>query len=48
MVPPDTANGVLEVTRAMVTVGTGTIILGSPLAMDFSMTDGPPASHNEN
>jgi hypothetical protein len=48
MVPPDTAPDIVEVIRAMVPVVTGTSILGAPLAMDFSMADGPPTSHNEN
>jgi hypothetical protein len=34
--------------RAMVPVVTGTSKLGAPLAMDFSMVDGPPTCHNEN
>jgi hypothetical protein len=48
MVPPDTAPKLVEVIRAMVPVVTGTSNLGAPLAMDFSMVDGPPTSHNEN
>jgi hypothetical protein len=48
MVPPDTTSELVEVIRAMVPVVTGTSNLGSPLAMDFSMAGGPPASHNEN
>jgi hypothetical protein len=32
----------------MVPVVTGTSNLGAHFAMDFSMVDGPPASHNEN
>jgi hypothetical protein len=48
MVPPDTAPEHVEVIRAMVPVVTGTSNLGAPLVMDFSMADGPPASHNEN
>jgi hypothetical protein len=53
MVPHDTAHEVVEVIQAMVPVrcrhvATGTSTLGAPLAMDFSMTYGPPASHNEN
>jgi hypothetical protein len=48
MVPPDTAPELVEVIRAMVPVVTGTSNLGAPLAMDFSMANGPPASHNEN
>jgi hypothetical protein len=48
MVPLDTAHEHAEVTRAMVPDVTGTSNLGAPLAMDFSMADGPPASHNEN
>jgi hypothetical protein len=32
----------------MVPVVTGTSALGVPLPIDFSMTDSPPASHNEN
>jgi hypothetical protein len=38
----------VEVIRAIVPVVTGTSNLGAALAMDFSMADGPPASHNEN
>jgi hypothetical protein len=38
----------VEVIRAMVPVVTGTSSLGAPLAMDFSMADGHPTSHNEN
>jgi hypothetical protein len=48
MVPPDTAPKLVEVIRAMVPFLTGTSNLGAPLAMDFSMADGPLASHNEN
>jgi hypothetical protein len=48
MVPPDTALELVEVIRAMIPVVTGTSNLGAPLAMDFSMADGPPTSHNEN
>jgi hypothetical protein len=48
MVPPDTTSKLVEVIRATVPVVTGTSNLGAPLAMDFSMADGPPASHNEN
>jgi hypothetical protein len=48
MVPPDTALELVEVMRAMVTVVTGTSNLGGPLAMEFSMADGPIAFHNEN
>jgi hypothetical protein len=48
MVPPDTAPELVEVIRAMVPIVTGTSNCGAPLAMDFSMADGPPASHNEN
>jgi hypothetical protein len=47
MVPPDTAPELEEVIRAMVPVVADTSNLGSPLAMDFSMAGGPPASHNE-
>jgi hypothetical protein len=32
----------------MVLVVTGTSTLGAALAMDFAMTDGPPASRNDN
>jgi hypothetical protein len=42
MVPPDTAPKLVEVIRAMVPVVTGTSNLAAPLAMDFSMADGPP------
>jgi hypothetical protein len=48
MVPLDTAWELVEVIRAMVPVVNGTSNLGAPLAMDFSMAYGPPASHNEN
>jgi hypothetical protein len=48
MVPPDAALELVEVIRAKVPVISGTSNLGSPLEMDFSITDGPPASHNEN
>jgi hypothetical protein len=48
MVPPDTTHEVVGVIRAKVPVVSGTSNLGPPLAMDFSMADGPPASHNEN
>jgi hypothetical protein len=48
MVPPDTTPELVEVIRAIAPVVTGTSNLGAPLAMDFSMADGPPASHNEN
>jgi hypothetical protein len=48
MVPPDTAPELFEVIRAMVPVVTCTSNLGAPLAMDFSMADGPRASRNEN
>jgi hypothetical protein len=48
MVTPDTALDLVEVIRAMVPVVTGTSNLGAPLAMGFSMADGPPASHNKN
>jgi hypothetical protein len=44
----DTAPELVEVIRAKVPVVTVTSTLGAPLAMDFSMADGPPASHNEN
>jgi hypothetical protein len=47
MVPPDTALELAQVIRAMVPVVTGTSNLGAPLAMEFSMANGPPASHNE-
>jgi hypothetical protein len=33
---------------AKVPIVTGTSALGASLAMDFWMTDGPSASHNEN
>jgi hypothetical protein len=48
MVPPFTAHKLVEMTRAMVPVVTGTSTLGASWAMEFSMTEGPPASHNEN
>jgi hypothetical protein len=44
---PDTAFELVEVVRTKVPVVTGFGTLGAPLAMDFSMTDGPQASHNE-
>jgi hypothetical protein len=47
MVSPDTAPELVEVIRAMVPVVTGTSNLGALLGMDFSMADGPPASHND-
>jgi hypothetical protein len=47
LVPPDTTHELLEVIRAVVPDVTGTSDLGAPLAMDFSMADGVPASHNE-
>jgi hypothetical protein len=48
MVPPDTAPDLVEVIRAMVPAVTVSSTLEAPLAMDFSMTDGPSTSHNEN
>jgi hypothetical protein len=49
MIPPDTTLELVEVIRAMmVPVATGTSNLGAPLAMDFSMAYGLPASRNEN
>jgi hypothetical protein len=48
MVPPDTAPKLVEVIRAKVPVVTGTSNLGAPLAMDYSMAHGSPASDNEN
>jgi hypothetical protein len=48
MVPPDTALELVEVVRAKISVVTGTSNLGAPLAMDYSMRDGPTTSHNEN
>jgi hypothetical protein len=47
MVPPDTAPELVEVIRAKVPALMGTSTLGAPLAMNFSMTDGPPPSLNE-
>jgi hypothetical protein len=44
----DTVLELVEVIRAKVPVATGTSTLGAPLEMDISMTDGPPAPHNEN
>jgi hypothetical protein len=44
---PDTTPELVGVTRAMVPVVTGTSNLGAPLAIDFSIANGPPASHNE-
>jgi hypothetical protein len=48
MVPPYTALELVEVIRVKVPVVAGTNNLTCPLAMDFSMTDGPPASHDKN
>jgi hypothetical protein len=48
IIPPDTTPELVEVILTMGPVVTGTSNLGAPLAMDFSMEDGPPASHNEN
>jgi hypothetical protein len=48
MVPFDTTHERIEEIRAMVPVVTDTFTIGAPSAMDFSMTDGPPASQNEN
>jgi hypothetical protein len=48
MVPPDTSHEHVEVIRTMVPVAAGTSNLGAPLAMDFSMADDPPSSHNDN
>jgi hypothetical protein len=48
IVPPDTAHEPVEVIRTMVPVATGTSNLRVPLAMDFSMANGPPTSQNEN
>jgi hypothetical protein len=48
MVPPDTALQLVQMVRAMVPVVTGTSNLGAPSAMDFSLANGPLASHNEN
>jgi hypothetical protein len=48
MVPSDTAPGLVEVTRTIVPIVTGTSTLEAPLTMDFSVTDAPPASHNDN
>jgi hypothetical protein len=49
MVPLDMASRLAEVIRAKVPVViTGTSTLGALLAMDFSMTDAPPTSLNEN
>jgi hypothetical protein len=47
IVPPDTTLELVEMMLAMVSAVTGTSNLGAPLAMDFSMADGPPVSHNE-
>jgi hypothetical protein len=48
MVPPDTAPKLVQMIRATIPVVAGTSNLEAPLAMDFSMAYGPPASHNEN
>jgi hypothetical protein len=48
MVPPDTVLELVVVKHAKVSVVTGTTTLGASMAMDFSVTDGPPASENEN
>jgi hypothetical protein len=48
MVSPDTTHELVEVIRAMVPLVAGTSNIGAPLAMDFSMAYGPPASHSEN
>jgi hypothetical protein len=48
MVPLDTEHELVEMIRAEVPVVTGTSTLGASLAMDLSLTDGPPGSHNEN
>jgi hypothetical protein len=45
---PDTTPKLVEVIRAMVPVLMGIGNLGAPLPMEFSMADGPPATHNEN
>jgi hypothetical protein len=47
MEPPDTTHELVEVIRAKVLAVTGNSNLGAPLAMDFSMANGPLASHNE-
>jgi hypothetical protein len=47
MVPPDTSHEHVEVIRTMVPVAAGTSDVGAPLAMDFSMANGPPSSHND-
>jgi hypothetical protein len=47
MVLLDAGLNLVEVIRAKFPIVSGTSILGAPLAMDFSMTDAPPASHNE-
>jgi hypothetical protein len=47
MVTPDTTPELVEVIWAKGHVVSGTSNLGDPLAMDFSMAHGPPASHNE-
>jgi hypothetical protein len=46
MIRPDTTPRFVEVIRVMVPVVTGSNNLGAPLAMDFSMENGPPAFHN--
>jgi hypothetical protein len=48
MVRLDTALELVEAIRAKVPVVTGTSTIGAPSAMDFSMADGPQASHYEN
>jgi hypothetical protein len=48
ILPPDTAPKLVEGIRAKIPVVSGTSSLGAPVAMDFSMADGPLAYRNEN
>jgi hypothetical protein len=48
VVPVDTDLELVEAIRAKVPIVTGASALGAPLAMDFSMTDGPPVPRNGN
>jgi hypothetical protein len=48
MVLPDTTPELVEVIRAKVPGVTGTSTIGAPLAMDFSMANGPPTSRKYN
>jgi hypothetical protein len=49
MIHADISLELVEMTRAKIPVVSGSSnLLGGPLTMDFSMANGPPASHNEN